>query len=160
MAEITDPENTIIMELKDGKVVIELLPDIAPKHTERMKELGPLGEAEGLSQEEIKERLEKALAAVSDQKVRVSFGNASGPVDGVNLGILAQKGSLFVTRPTLFHYYATPEDRAHGMGRVWEMLSSGKVSITIGQTYALKDAAQAHIDLEARKTVGSSVLLP
>jgi len=97
---------------------------------------------------------------MSARGLLVSFGNASGPVDGVNLGILAQKGSLFVTRPTLFHYYTTPEDRAAGIARVWEMLESGKVSITIGQTYPLKEAAQAHRDLEARATTGSTVLLP
>lgn len=101
-----------------------------------------------------------SLDSLSPRGLLVSFGNASGPVDGVNLGVLAQKGSLFVTRPTLFHYYATPEDRALGIGRVWEMLGSGKVRITIGQTYSLKDAAQAHIDLAARKTTGSTVLLP
>lgn len=101
-----------------------------------------------------------SLDSLAPRGLLVSFGNASGPVDGVNLGILAQKGSLFVTRPTLMHYYATPEDRARGIGRVWEMLGNGDVKVTIGQTYALKDAAQAHIDLEARRTTGSTVLLP
>ena len=90
----------------------------------------------------------------------VSFGNASGPVEGVNLGLLAQKGSLFVTRPTLFDYYATPDDRDRGIGRVWEMLASESIEVTIGQTYPLLEAAQAHRDLEARKTVGSTLLLP
>lgn len=101
-----------------------------------------------------------SLDSLSPRGLLVSFGNASGPVDGVNLGVLAQKGSLFVTRPTLFHYYATPQDRSAGIGRVWEMLGSGKVKVTIGQSYALKDAAQAHIDLEARLTTGSTVLKP
>lgn len=101
-----------------------------------------------------------SLDSLAPRGLLVSFGNASGPVDGVNLGILAQKGSLFVTRPTLFHYYATPQDRSAGIARVWDMLGSGKVKVTIGQSYALKDAAQAHIDLAARKTTGSSVLLP
>ncbi|MFZ9395049.1 MAG: quinone oxidoreductase family protein [Erythrobacter sp.] len=101
-----------------------------------------------------------SLDSLSPRGLLISFGNASGPVDGVNLGILAQKGSLFVTRPTLFHYYATPEDRSAGIGRVWEMLGNGTVEVTIGQTYQLKAAAQAHIDLEARRTTGSTVLLP
>lgn len=107
-----------------------------------------------------KDTFEASLDSMSPRGLLVSFGNASGPVDGVNLGILAQKGSLFVTRPTLMHYYATPEDRSAGISRVWEMLGSGKVNITIGQTYALKDAAQAHIDLEARRTTGSTILRP
>ncbi len=101
-----------------------------------------------------------SLDSLSPRGLLISFGNASGPVDGVNLGILAQKGSLFVTRPTLFHYYATPRERSAGIARVWDMLGRGKVEVTIGQTYALKDAAQAHIELEARQTTGSSVLLP
>ena len=88
----------------------------------------------------------------------VSYGNAGGAVSSINLGVLAQKGSLFVTRPTLFDYYATPEDRAFGIARVWDMLGSGAVEITVGQTYALEDAATAHRDLEAGKTTGSTIL--
>ena len=103
---------------------------------------------------------EASLDCLAPRGLLVSFGNASGAVDGVNLGILAQKGSLFVTRPTLFHYYATPEERASGMAHVWEMIASGKVEITVGQTYALTDAAKAHADLEARATTGSTVLVP
>ncbi|MBV7265198.1 quinone oxidoreductase family protein [Erythrobacter ani] len=107
-----------------------------------------------------KATFEASLDSMSPRGLQVSFGNASGPVDGVNLGILAQKGSLFVTRPTLFHYYATPDERAAGMARVWAMIESGKVHVTIGQTYPLAEAAQAHRDLEARKTTGSTVLIP
>jgi NADPH2:quinone reductase len=107
-----------------------------------------------------KDTFEASLDSMSPRGLLVSFGNASGPVDGVNLGILAQKGSLFVTRPTLMHYYMTPEDRNAGIARVWNMLGSGKVKVTIGQTYALRDAAQAHIDLEARRTTGSTILKP
>jgi NADPH2:quinone reductase len=107
-----------------------------------------------------KDTFEASLDSMSPRGLLVSFGNASGAVDGVNLGILAQKGSLFVTRPTLMHYYMTPEDRSAGIARVWDMLGSGAVKVTIGQTYALKNAAQAHIDLEARRTTGSTVLKP
>ncbi|QUL36954.1 quinone oxidoreductase [Erythrobacter sp. JK5] len=101
-----------------------------------------------------------SLDSLAPRGLLVSYGNASGPVENVNLGILAQKGSLFVTRPTLFHYYATPEERGAGMARVWDMIGSGKVRIEIGQTYALTDAAQAHRDLAARKTTGSTILIP
>lgn len=107
-----------------------------------------------------KDTFHPSLDSLSPRGLLVSFGNASGPVENVNLGILAQKGSVFVTRPTLFHYYATPEDRELGMARVWDMIASGKVNVSIGQTYPLEQAAQAHRDLEARKTTGSTLLLP
>lgn len=107
-----------------------------------------------------KDTFEPSLDSMAPRGLLISFGNASGAVEGVNLGILAQKGSLFVTRPTLFHYYATPQDREQGMARVWEMIGNGKVKVSIGQTYKLTEAAQAHRDLEARKTTGSTVLLP
>lgn len=103
---------------------------------------------------------EASLDSVARRGLLVSYGNADAPVTGVNLGILAQKGSLFTTRPTLFDYYAQPDERAAGIARVWDMLRGGKVGVTIGQRYALADAAQAHRDLEARATTGSTVLLP
>lgn len=101
-----------------------------------------------------------SLDCLAPRGLLVSFGNASGPVEGVNLSILADKGSIFVTRPTLGHYFATPEDAALGIARVWEMIGSGKVTITIGATYPLNEAANAHRDLVARKTTGSTILLP
>ena len=107
-----------------------------------------------------KATFEASLDSMAPRGLLVSFGNASGAVEGVNLGILASKGSLFVTRPTLFHYYTTPQERASGMARVWDMISRGKIKISIGQTYPLTEAAQAHRDLEARLTTGSTVLLP
>lgn len=107
-----------------------------------------------------KDTFEASLDALAPRGLLVSYGNASGPVTDVNLGILAQKGSLFVTRPTLFHYYASPAQREQNMAKLWDMIASGKVRITIGQTYALNDVAQAHRDLENRKTTGSTVLTP
>lgn len=88
----------------------------------------------------------------------VNYGNADAPVGGVNLGILAQKGSLYNTRPTLFDYYATPEERAAGSDYVWDMIRQSVIKVTIGQTYALEDAARAHADLEGRRTTGSTIL--
>ncbi len=88
----------------------------------------------------------------------VNYGNADGPVGGVNLGILALKGSLYNTRPTLFDYYATQEERLAGADYVWDMFRTGAIKVTVGQTYALEDAAQAHADLEGRRTTGSTVL--
>ena len=90
----------------------------------------------------------------------VSFGNASGAVTQFNPGILAQKGSLFLTRPTLGTYAASREDLVKGARELFAVVKSGKVKISINQTYPLRDAARAQIDLEARKTTGSTVLLP
>lgn len=101
-----------------------------------------------------------SLDATARRGLLVSYGNAGGPVSGVDLGVLAQKGSLFVTRPTVFDYYARPEERGPGIARLWEMIRSGKVAITIGQRYRLEDAARAHRDLEAGQTSGSTILLP
>jgi NADPH2:quinone reductase len=90
----------------------------------------------------------------------VSYGNASGTVPPFDLGILAGKGSLFLTRPTLMTYIAKRDDLVRIAGDLFEVVGKGAVKIEIHQTYALKDAAQAHRDLEARKTTASTVLLP
>ena len=102
---------------------------------------------------------EASLDSTGRRGMIVNFGNADAPVGGVNLGILAQKGSLYNTRPTLFDYYATPEERAAGSDYVFDMFRTGVLKLTIGQTYALEDAAQAHRDLEGRRTTGSTVLV-
>ena len=90
----------------------------------------------------------------------VTFGNASGPVPPVDTLELSKRGSLFLTRPTLFTYIARRADLLATAQELFDVVASGKVRIEVNQTYALKDAAQAHIDLAARKTTGSSVLLP
>jgi len=101
-----------------------------------------------------------SLKATARRGLIVSYGNAGGPVTGVNLGVLAQHGSQFVTRPTLFDYYHLPGERAAGAARVFEMIESGAVAVTVGQRYSLQDAARAHADLEAGRTTGSSLLVP
>lgn len=90
----------------------------------------------------------------------VTFGNASGPIDAFNAGILAAKGSLYMTRPTLNTYTATRADLVATAKDLFEVVASGAVKINVNQKYALKDAAQAHKDLEGRKTTGSIILLP
>ncbi|HLA21135.1 MAG TPA: quinone oxidoreductase, partial [Pseudolabrys sp.] len=90
----------------------------------------------------------------------VSFGNASGAIDAFNILLLQTKGSLFATRPTLVHYGAKREDMVSMAKNLMDVVAKGAVKIPVKQTYALKDAAKAHIDLEARKTVGSTVLIP
>ncbi len=89
-----------------------------------------------------------------------NFGNASGKVPPIDLGMLAAKGSIYVTRPTLFTHIATRESTQSMADDLFAMMRSGAVKIRIDQRYALKDAAQAHRDLEARQTTGCSVLLP
>ncbi|AQR73719.1 quinone oxidoreductase [Sphingomonas sp. LM7] len=101
-----------------------------------------------------------SLAAAKRRGLIVSYGNASGPVEGVKLGALNDHGSLFVTRPKLFDYYQSPEERAAGAARLFAMLESGAISAQIGQRHALEDVAEAHRQLEAGKTTGSTILLP
>ncbi|WP_217570773.1 quinone oxidoreductase [Mesorhizobium sp. GbtcB19] len=89
-----------------------------------------------------------------------SFGQSSGPIPPFSMSILAQKGSLFATRPTLFVYNARREDMVKSAEALFDVVRSGAVKIMINQRYALKDAAKAQADLEARKTTGTTVLIP
>jgi NADPH2:quinone reductase len=101
-----------------------------------------------------------SLDCLSPLGMLVSFGSASGPVPPFTLNELASRGSLFVTRPTLFTYTAKREDLEAMAADLFNMVESGKVKIEINQRYALKDVAQAHRDLELRKTTGSTILIP
>jgi NADPH2:quinone reductase len=101
-----------------------------------------------------------SLDCLAPLGMMVSFGSASGPVPPFSLQELASRGSLFITRPTLFTYAAKREDLEAMAADLFSMVESGKVKIDINQRYALKDAAQAHRDLEARKTTGSTILIP
>jgi NADPH2:quinone reductase len=89
-----------------------------------------------------------------------SFGSASGQIDAFNINILQTKGSLFATRPTLNHYVAKREDLLATANDLFNVIASGAVKIPINQKYSLKDAQQAHRDLESRETTGSSILVP
>ncbi|HHN73580.1 MAG TPA: quinone oxidoreductase [Thermopetrobacter sp.] len=101
-----------------------------------------------------------SLDSLRKRGLMVSFGNASGPVTGVNLGILAEKGSLYLTRPVLMHYVEGDDDLARACGELFAMVTSGKVRISVDQRYPLAEAARAHADLEARRTTGQTVLIP
>jgi NADPH2:quinone reductase len=103
---------------------------------------------------------EGSLDCLRPRGLMVSFGNASGPVPPVNLGILSTKGSLFVTRPTLATHIASRADLVERSNALFEIVGSGKVKIETTKTYRLADAAQAHRDLESRKTTGSVILKP
>ncbi len=101
-----------------------------------------------------------SLDCLSPFGLMVSFGNASGPVPPFEIATLAGKGSLYVTRPTLVTYTAKRADLVNSARDLFAVVTSGKVKVEVPQTYALKDAARAHEDLEARKTTGSTLLLP
>lgn len=107
-----------------------------------------------------KDTWDASLNSLQPLGTMVSFGNSSGVVPPFSVGQLAAKGSLFVTRPILAHYIARREDLEHTARDLFEFLASGSVNVGIRQRYALKDAAQAHMDLEGRKTTGSSILVP
>ncbi len=101
-----------------------------------------------------------SLDCLQQRGLMVTFGNASGPVPPVEPTLLSQKGSIFLTRPTLAHYTGTRSDLEAGAAELFDMVASGAVKNTIGQSYPLADAIRAHQDLEGRKTTGSTVLMP
>jgi NADPH2:quinone reductase len=101
----------------------------------------------------------QSLDCLRPMGTMVSFGQASGAVSPIDIGILAAKGSLFLTRPSLMAYTARREDLLAHARDLFAVVEKGAVKISIGQTYALKDAARAHQDLEGRKTQGSTVLI-
>jgi len=107
-----------------------------------------------------KDTWEGSLDCLRPRGTLVSFGNASGAVTSFNPGILAGKGSLFLTRPTLGHHIATRAELVERATALFDAVSSGKVKIETTARYKLADAAQAHRDLEGRKTTGSVVLIP
>jgi NADPH2:quinone reductase len=101
-----------------------------------------------------------SLDCIKTRGLWVTFGNASGKVPPFDVGMLGAKGGLYATRPSLFTYTATRPDLLANAADLFGMVTSGKVTIDVNATYALADTAQAHRDLEARKTTGSVVLLP
>lgn len=107
-----------------------------------------------------KDTFTASLDSLRIRGMLVSFGNASGAVPPFDPLLLSQKGSIFLTRPTLMHYTAKRAELEALGSELFAMVCAGKVKIEVGQSYALADAAQAHRDLEARKTTGSTILLP
>lgn len=101
-----------------------------------------------------------SLAAVARRGLIVSYGNASGPVPPVAPLELMRAGSIFLTRPTVSDYASSAEERTEGVNRLFALIAERKISIEIGQRFALADAAEAHRMLEARKTIGSTILIP
>ncbi|MEM8561359.1 MAG: quinone oxidoreductase [Pseudomonadota bacterium] len=107
-----------------------------------------------------KDTFEMSLDCLRPRGLMISFGNASGSPEAFDLQELAGRGSLYITRPTLFTYTASTEELRASANAVFECLLSGTIKIEIGQRYQLSEVQQAHKDLEARKTSGSSVILP
>ncbi|MCH2393519.1 quinone oxidoreductase family protein [Oceanibaculum sp.] len=107
-----------------------------------------------------KDTFMKSLDCLSPLGLMVAFGQSSGNVPPLELGVLSAKGSLFLTRPTMMTYTAKREDLLAMSAELFDIVKSGKVKIDINQTYPLKDVVKAHQDLEARKTTGSTVFLP
>jgi NADPH2:quinone reductase len=101
-----------------------------------------------------------SLDCLAPLGLMVSYGNASGAVPPVAPLELTKRGSLFLTRPTLFHYTAKPSELARGARELFEVAASGRVKVRIGQTWPLEAAAEAHRAIEARRTTGSSLLIP
>lgn len=107
-----------------------------------------------------KDTWDGSLDCIEPRGLMVSFGNASGAVTGVAIGILAQKGSLFLTRPTLATHIVPRARLEASSEELFDLMLKGKIKVDIEQRYPLAEAAQAHADLAARKTVGSTVLVP
>lgn len=107
-----------------------------------------------------KDTFEASLNCLKPRGLMISYGNASGAVTGVNLGILAAKGSLMVTRPTLATFTSTPEALQHAADDLFSFMRDGHIKTQIRQRYSLKDAQQAHIDLESRQTTGQTLIIP
>jgi NADPH2:quinone reductase len=107
-----------------------------------------------------KDTWERSLDCVAPRGLMVSFGNASGAVTGVNLGVLAQKGSLYVTRPTLGNYANNAENLQAMADELFGLVASGAIKVEIGRRYALAEAAQAQDALSGRQTTGSTILIP
>ena len=107
-----------------------------------------------------KDTWEQSLDCLQPRGLMVSFGSSSGPVIGVNLAILSQKGSLFVTRPTLATHLVSRSRYEESAKELFRLVSSGKIRIEVTRRYRLEEAAQAHEDLAGRRTTGSSVIIP
>jgi NADPH2:quinone reductase len=107
-----------------------------------------------------KDTFEGSLDCLKVRGMFVSFGQSSGPIPPFNMAVLSQKGSLFATRPTLFMYIAKRAELEASAAALFDVVAKGIVKINVNQRYRLKDAAQAHLDLEGRKTTGATILLP
>ncbi len=152
----TDSKVALAMENGCDHAIVSSREAVAPRVRELTKGAGVRVVYDSVG----KDTFAASLDSLAPRGLFVSYGQSSGKVAPFDPGLLAAKGSLFFTRPTLAAYTATRADLLLSANRVFHALESGAVRVHIGQTYALRDAAQAHADLEGRKTMGSTVLLP
>jgi NADPH2:quinone reductase len=151
----SDAKGEIARTLGADHVIVQGREDIA----KRVREITGVG-AHVVYDGVGKDTFAASLDSLRPLGMMVSYGNASGPPPDINPLTLSQKGSLFLTRPTLFHYTATVEQLDETALDLFDVIEQGAVKIAPPQRYALADAAQAHSDLESRKTTGSLVLVP
>jgi NADPH2:quinone reductase len=152
----SDEKAVLAREYGAAEVIVSEREDLVTRVREITKKRGVPVVYDGVG----KETFFASLDCLRPRGLMVSYGNASGPVPPFSPLELAKRGSLFLTRPVLFHYIAKAADRARGARDLFEVVASGKVKVVIGQTYSLSNAAQAHRDLEARRTTGSTLLVP
>ncbi len=138
------------------EVIVSSREDIAARVREITKKKGVSVVYDGVG----KDTFYASLDSLRPRGMMVSYGNASGPVPPIAPLELTRRGSLYLTRPTLFHYTAKASELARGARELFEIVGNGRVKVHIGQTYPLSNAAQAHRDLEARRTTGSTLLIP
>ncbi|MGH8242194.1 MAG: quinone oxidoreductase family protein [Steroidobacteraceae bacterium] len=152
----SDEKAALVHEHGASDVIVTAREDIVARVREITKKCGVAVVYDGVG----KDTFFASLDCLAPRGLMVSYGNASGPVPPIAPLELSKRGSLYLTRPTLFHYIAKKSDLARAARELFEVVASGKVRIRVGQSYPLAEAAQAHRDLEARRTTGSSVLNP
>ena len=152
----SDEKAAIAREHGAAEVIVGAREDVAARVRALTKGRGVPVAYDGVG----KDTFTASLDSLAPRGLMVSYGNASGAVPPIAPLELSRRGSLFLTRPTLFHYIAKPAELARGARELFDVVGRGAVRVRIGGTYALADAAQAHRDLESRKTTGSLVLTP
>ena len=152
----SDEKAVLVREHGAAEVIVSNRENIAERVRSITKKRGVPVVYDGVG----KDSFFASLDSLAPLGLMVSYGNASGAVPPFSPLELTRRGSLFLTRPTLFHYTAKASDLARGARELFEVVSSGKVKVRIGQTYPLAEAARAHQDLEARRTTGSTLLIP
>jgi len=150
----SDAKAALVRDLGAAEVIVSAREDIAARVRAITKDRGVPVVYDGVG----KDTFIASLDSLAPRGLMVSFGNASGPVPPFSPLELTRRGSLFLTRPTLFHYIATASELARGARELFDVVGSGKVRIRLGGEYPLAEAAQAHRDLESRRTTGSIVL--
>jgi NADPH2:quinone reductase len=152
----SDEKAALVREHGAAEVIVSAREDLVARVREITRQRGVPVVYDGVG----KDTFFASLDCLRPRGLMVSFGNASGPVAPISPLELSKRGSLYLTRPTLFHYIAKGSDRSRGVRELFEMVASGKLKVRIGQSYPLSSAAQAHRDLEARRTTGSTLLIP